>query len=65
MNTEAGEMARWRNLFEFENHVRRSGGLITDGPVAVTFSEGWAKAPFIGRCAHFWRRVGETVNGIW
>ena len=38
----------------------RGGGLVTDGPLPGDFAAGWAKHPFTGKLAHYWR-VSKTV----
>ncbi len=34
----------------------KAGGYVSDGPVADTFTAGWALHPFVGKRAHYWDR---------
>lgn len=48
------DLSKVRNAEEFSDAVRRSGGVITDGPVPADFTEGWCVHPFVGKKAHHW-----------
>lgn len=45
-----------RNANEFRDMVRRSGGMVSDGPLPAEFTEAWGKAPMQGGpVAHYFK----------